>query len=109
MAHPKSAIKRHRQSLVKRERNQTRRTAARSAVRKARELMAAGSHDEAAAAVRDAASVLDRAARKGTLHPNNAARRKSRLMRQLNKAQAPVSEDPPRRRLRAPGARTKKS
>jgi len=35
-----------------------------------------------------AISVLDRAAQKGVLHPNNAARRKSRLMQKLNAAQA---------------------
>jgi small subunit ribosomal protein S20 len=98
LAHPKSAIKRHRQSLRRGERNQARRTAARSAVRKARELMADGSRDEAAAAVNSAASILDRAANKGTLHPNNASRRKSRLMRQLNRAQAPPSAEGPRRR-----------
>ncbi|HAH00405.1 MAG TPA: 30S ribosomal protein S20, partial [Ktedonobacter sp.] len=31
-----------------------------------------------------AVSELDRAAKKGVIHPNNAARRKSRLMKQLN-------------------------
>jgi small subunit ribosomal protein S20 len=101
LAHPKSAIKRHRQSLRRGERNQARRTAARSAVRKARELITEGSRDEAAVAVNSAASILDRAANKGTLHPNNAARRKSRLMRQLNRAQtstSPASDDAPRRR-----------
>ena len=105
MAHAKSAIKRHRQSLRRRERNQARRTEARSAVRKARELMAAGSRDEAVIAINTASSILDRAAQKGILHPNNAARRKSRLMRQLNKAQAPKTEEAPRRRLRAPRAK----
>jgi small subunit ribosomal protein S20 len=35
-----------------------------------------------------ALSALDRAASKGVLHPNNAARRKSRLMKRLNAATA---------------------
>jgi small subunit ribosomal protein S20 len=35
-----------------------------------------------------AASTLDKAARKGILHPNNASRRKSRLMKALADAQA---------------------
>ncbi len=87
MPHPKSAAKRHRQSLRRRARNQGPRTAARSAVRRARELIAAGTQDEAQAAVREAASILDRAARKGVIHDNNASRRKSRLMRQLNALQ----------------------
>lgn len=98
MPHPKSAVKRHRQSLRRYARNQTRRSAARSAVRRARELIAASSYEEAAGAIRAAASVLDRAARKGTLHPNNAARRKSRLMHGLHVAQAGAGAAAPRRR-----------
>ncbi len=39
-------------------------------------------------AVVTAVSELDKAAAKGIIHPNNAARRKSRLMRKLNKAAA---------------------
>ena len=99
MAHSLSAIKRHRQSLRRRERNKTRITAARSSVREARELIAAGSQEEAQEAVRSASSVLDRAARRGVLHPNNAARRKSRLLLKYNAAiaavQVPVEEPRP--------------
>jgi len=43
-----------------------------------------GRVEEAREAVRQAASALDKAAEKGIIHKNNAARRKSRLMRQLN-------------------------
>ncbi len=46
----------------------------------------AGQLEEAEAMAREAASALDRAARKGVIHKNNAARRKSRLMQHLNKA-----------------------
>ena len=101
MAHPPSAKKRHRQSLVRRERNQASRTAARSAVRSAREAVASGVQDEAEAAIRRAGSLLDRAARKGTLHPNNAARRKSRLARMLRSSQGRTVEEAPKRRTRA--------
>ena len=87
MPHPPSAAKRHRQSLRRQERNRTRRTAARSAVRRVREAIEAGNQDEAQTAVRAAAAVLDRAAAKRVIHPNNAARRKSRLMRQVNALQ----------------------
>lgn len=97
MPHPPTAKKRHRQSLRRRERNVANRTEARSAVRKAREAIAAGNEEEAAAAVRKAGAILDRAARKGVLHPNNASRRKSRLMRRLNTAGAHVAEAPKRR------------
>ena len=103
MPHPRSAKKRHRQSLRRRERNRARQSAARTAVRQARELMVAGASDEAQAAVRETTSILDRAARAGALHGNNAARRKSRLMRQLNALQAaPAAEAAaPKRRTRA--------
>jgi small subunit ribosomal protein S20 len=102
VAHPPSASKRHRQSLRRRERNRARRTVARSAVRRARELIAAGAQDDAQAAVREASSILDRAGRKGIVHANNAARRKSRLMRQLNALQEARAEEaaPPKRRTR---------
>ncbi len=117
MPHPRSASKRHRQSLRRRERNRARRGAARTAVRQARELIEGGAPEEAQTAIREAASILDRAARKGVLHPNNAARRKSRLMRRFKASQAPASEEAaaPKRRARAAtgtrgsGARTRAS
>jgi small subunit ribosomal protein S20 len=46
--------------------------------------MERGNPEQAREAVRVAASALDKAAEKGIIHKNNAARRKSRLMRQLN-------------------------
>lgn len=97
MAHSLSAAKRHRQSLKLRDRNKARQTAAKSAVRQARELVVAGKRDEAEAAVRQASSILDRAAQKGGLHKNNASRRKARLARMLNTG-APEKTAPARRR-----------
>jgi small subunit ribosomal protein S20 len=109
VAHSLSALKRHRQSLRRRDRNRARTTAARTAVRQAREAIAGGNHEDAEAAISRAASVLDRAAQKGTLHPNNASRRKSRLMRALRRAEAPVEEAPKKRRAtKATGGRAKK-
>jgi len=104
MPHPRSAAKRHRQSLRRRERNLTRRTAARGAVRKAREAITSGSPEEAETAIRAAASTLDRAARKHVIHPNNAARRKSRLMRQLHTTQSGKAEATTARAEAAPPA-----
>jgi len=43
-----------------------------------------GRLEEAREALRTAVSALDKAAEKGVIHKNNAARRKSRLMQQLN-------------------------
>lgn len=106
MAHSLSAIKRQRQSLRRRERNRVRQGAARTAVRQARELIGAGSQEEAQEAIRTASSALDRAARKGSLHPNNAARRKSRLVRQLNASQAtPADEAAPAKERSRSGTR----
>lgn len=84
MPHPKSAKKRHRQSLVRAERNLARRSEARTAVRNAREAIEDGDKEAAAAAVQAAGAVLDRTATKGVIHANNAARRKSRLAKQLH-------------------------
>lgn len=86
MANIKSAIKRIRQSARKRKRNQRFRSAARTYVKKTRRLIAEGKLDEAQETAHQAISTLDRAAVKGILHSNNAARRKSRLMQHLNQA-----------------------
>ena len=71
----------------KRLQNQPLRTRAKTFVTKARRAMAAGEIDDAAAAAHDAAVALDKAAQKGAIHPNTAARRKSRIMKQLYAAQ----------------------
>jgi small subunit ribosomal protein S20 len=60
----------------------------RTQVKKARNLLASDSLPEAAEAIQVAISALDKAAEKGVIHKNNAARRKSRLMAALAKAKA---------------------
>lgn len=62
------------------------RSRARTYVKKVRTLLSAGKITEAAQALRDAVRALDKAAEKGVIHKNNAARRKSRLMTAFNKA-----------------------
>jgi len=84
LANTKSAIKRLRSTERKRLRNQVHRGRARTAVKKARHLMNEGRIEEAREAVYVAVSALDKAASKGVIRKNNAARRKSRLMRRLN-------------------------
>lgn len=81
MANTASALKRIRSNNRKRLRNRIVRTQTRSAIRLARE---AETPDEARAATVAAISALDSAAQKGVIHPNNAARRKSRLMKRLS-------------------------
>lgn len=85
MANIKSAIKRNKQNDKKRIRNRVFRGKARTLVQKARTLSVSGTTDEAQTAVQTAIQALDRAAQKGIIHKNNAARRKSRLMKQLAK------------------------
>jgi small subunit ribosomal protein S20 len=87
LANTKSAIKRLRSAERRRLRNRVYTGQARTAIRKARRLIDEGRFEEAREAVRVAASVLDKAAEKGIIHKNNAARRKSRLMQQLNQAE----------------------
>ena len=88
MANLKSSIKRIRSSRRKAARNQIVRSSARTYVRKARRLIAAGDLDQAHPVVQQALSALDKAAQKGVIHRNNAARRKSRLMKLYNEARA---------------------
>ena len=87
MANTKSAIKRLRSSERRRLRNRVYIGRARTSVKKARVLMAEGKSEEAREAVQVAIRALDKAAAKGIIHKNNAARRKSRLMQQFNQAQ----------------------
>ncbi|MBM2811638.1 MAG: ribosomal protein [Chloroflexi bacterium] len=89
----RSAIKAHKVSERRRLRNRSVRSELRTEVRKARVLVAAGSED-AASSVALAAKELDKAASKGIIHKNQAARRKSRIMRALVAAQAPREEAP---------------
>ena len=81
------SVKTARVAERKRLRNQPLRTRAKNFVTKARRAMDVGDLDEAATAAHDAAVALDKAAQKGVIHPNTAARRKSRIMKQLYAAQ----------------------
>lgn len=69
-------------------RNKAVRSATKTYVKRALAAVAAGETNPTAEAIRKAISALDRAAKKGVLHPNNAARRKSRLMKKVNQAAA---------------------
>ena len=87
MANTQSANKAARQNLKRRARNRAVLSRMRTYVKRANTAIVAGD-DDAAEAVRTAISELDRAAKKGVIHPNNAARRKSRLMQKFNAARA---------------------
>jgi len=86
MAHTRSALKRIRASEHRRRRNLMIRSRVKTLVKKARGHIEAGDLESARMSVGDAISALDKAAERGVLHRNNAARRKSRLMRRYNAA-----------------------
>lgn len=77
----KSAKKRMRQTKVRTARNKAQRSELRTAVKKARTT-------PSGTALTEAVSLVDRAGRKRLIHPNTAARTKSRLAKAANKAAA---------------------
>ncbi|MBC8100845.1 MAG: 30S ribosomal protein S20 [Armatimonadetes bacterium] len=88
MANHKSAIKRIRTNEKRRLANRSFRSRTRTLVKKARKQLRviatnASALPAAEAAMIDAVRDLDKAASRGVVHPRNAARRKSRLMKQL--------------------------
>jgi small subunit ribosomal protein S20 len=112
LANTKSAQKAWRQGQSRAIRNQAARAAVRTYVKKATEAVATTAED-AAVVVRAAVRALDRAAQRGIVHPNAAARRKSRLMSRLHvlsltPAEAPEAEAKPAAKTPAKRATAKK-
>jgi len=93
----RSADKAHRQSLKRHLRNRAIKSATKTAVKQANAAILSHDIDAARTAVRTAIIALDKAAQKGVLHANNAARHKSRLLIKYNAAVAV---------LQTPGAET---
>jgi len=85
----KGAQKEARTAERKRLRNKSILSQCKTNITKAERLIFTGKIKAAQEAVAVAIASLDKAAEKGVIHPNNAARRKSRLMKKLNEAQAP--------------------
>jgi len=88
LANTKSAMKQARQNEKRRVHNRRYRSTARTEIKKVQRLVAAGEIQQAEENIVAAISALDKAAQKGVIHKNNAARRKSRLLRFLHKRQA---------------------
>ena len=84
MANIKSAMKQNRQAEKRRVRNAAVRSAVRTAVKSTRTAIEGGQAEQARESLSRTIQVLDKAATKGVIHKNTAARKKSRLMRQLN-------------------------
>ena len=88
----KSVEKQARVAGRRRLRNKSVRSLCKTNITKAERLIFSGEQEPAQKAVVTAISSLDRAAEKGVIHPNNAARRKSRLVNKLNEALALAKE-----------------
>jgi small subunit ribosomal protein S20 len=85
LATHKSALKRARQSRIKRLRNLGYKTKAKKAVKEVRNAVANNSADEARESLIRAVSIIQKTASKGVMHKKTASRKISRLARQVNK------------------------
>ena len=88
MTSKSSAEKAGRVAQKQAQRNKPINSSVKTAITNARKLILQKDFDAAQEAVKNASVALDRAAQKGVIHRNNAARRKSRLVKQLNDALA---------------------
>lgn len=84
MADHKSAIKRHKQSLVRRDRNKAVKTSLRTAYKRVDTAVAGTDNDEAVSQLKLAIKAFDKAASKGVIHKKTAARTKSRLSKKIS-------------------------
>ncbi|MCA9126573.1 MAG: 30S ribosomal protein S20 [Planctomycetales bacterium] len=80
MPNTKGAKKRLRQSIVRRDRNRARKTRVRNSLTKFREAVAAKNFEAAKVLALSTTKLLDKAASNGLIHPNKAARLKSRMV-----------------------------
>ncbi len=79
MANHKSALKRHKQSLIRNARNRAMKTRVKNAVKAVRDAVELGDKEKAQAALTAATSIMDKAAGKKILHWRTAGRKVSRL------------------------------
>ena len=90
MANIKSQMKRNRQNEVRRQKNKAVKSELKTRIKRADAAAVSGAEDSAALLAR-AAKELDKAAAKGVIHKNQAANRKSKLMKRAAKAAAASS------------------
>lgn len=88
MANHKSALKRDRQSKVRRLRNRVNKTKMKSSVEQLEAAVEAGSEEQAVKALQNATAVIQKTASKGTIHRKTASRKISRLAKSVNRIQA---------------------
>lgn len=83
MANIKSARKRARQALERRDHNMSLRTTVRTAIKNVKKAIAGGDKAAAQKVLRDSQRVIDRVVAKGVMHRNAGDRHKSRLAQSL--------------------------
>ena len=88
MANHKSALKRAKQSEIKRLRNKGYKTRVKNVFKSVEGAVAQNSIEEAKAGLTDAVSLIQKTASKGIFHKNKAARKISRLARKINQLEA---------------------
>lgn len=89
MANHKSAIKRARQNKVRKVRNMSYKTMVKKAVKELRAAVAGNSVDQAKESFPSTVSIIQKTAGKGIIHRRTAARKVSRLARQVNQLPSP--------------------
>lgn len=85
MAHHKSAIKRHIQSLKRQERNRFYISTMKTFIKRTREALTGENKEQATTILRSTTSFIQKVASKGIIHPNKASRLVSRLSGAFNK------------------------
>jgi len=88
LANHKSAVKRHRQSEKRRQRNASTKSNLKTAIKRVAEAAGSGKAEEAQAGLKKAVSLLDKAVTRKVLHRNNASRKISRLAKAAGAAQS---------------------
>ena len=83
----KSAVRSLRVSRIRALRNQSVKSAIKTFVKKTRAAITNG-EEQAATFLQETSSLVDKAAKRGIIHKNAAARRKSRLAKRMNAAKA---------------------
>ena len=89
MAHHASALKQERQSLKHRDRNRRNLSRLKTTIKSLRSAIAKGDAAAVKGALAETISQIDKAAKKGIIHDNAAARYKSRLSRRVNATASP--------------------
>ena len=83
MAHHASALKQMRQGVKRRARNRKNASLVRGQIKKLRDALAKGDAEGARKLLSETVGAIDKAAKKGVIHDNAAARYKSRLSRKV--------------------------